>query len=287
MSTSGAEQRNLKLLLSYDGTDFHGWQTQTGFRTVQETLEQAIAVITGEKVFANASGRTDTGVHALGQVVNFRSRTRHVPRILMRAINAHLPPDVIVRAAEEVHPEFDACRHAVGKWYRYVLHDGPVPDVFLRRYACHIPYRLDVEAMNRAAHPLLGQHDFHSFETEWPNRKSSIRTITHLSVTRPRPAEDHRAEGEGSLSATGKVQTRSHPDFPLPPSGAYIWIDIEADGFLYNMVRSIAGTLLNVGRGYWPDDQVATILAAEDRRRAGPTAPAHGLFLMQVNYDQP
>lgn len=245
--------RNIKLLLSYDGTEFHGWQTQPGLRTVQETLEQAIAAITGEKIVANASGRTDTGVHALGQVVNFRSETRHSPQVLLRAINAHLPADVIVREAADMDETFDACRDAKRKLYRYVLHDGPVPDVFLRRYACHVPYRLDVEAMQQAAEPLRGQHDFHSFETEWPNRQSSVRTITHLSVTR---------------------------------AGELIWIDVEADGFLYNMVRAIAGTLINVGRGHWPASQVAAILKAADRRQAGPTAPAHGLFLVRVTYDE-
>ncbi len=246
-------QRNIKLVLSYDGTDFHGWQTQPGLRTVQETLEQAIAAITGENVFANASGRTDTGVHALGQVVNFHTNTRHSPHVLLRAINAHLPADVIVREANDAPPDFDACRHAQRKLYRYVIHHGEVPDVFLRRYATHVPYRLDVGLMQSAARPLVGTHDFHSFETEWPNRQSSVRTITHLSVA--------------------------------PKENELIWIEFEADGFLYNMVRTIAGTLINVGRGYWPASQVEAILQAQDRRQAGPTAPAQGLFLVRVSYE--
>jgi tRNA pseudouridine38-40 synthase len=246
--------RNLKLIVSYDGTEFFGWQTQPGFRTVQETLETAIAKLTGEKPFANASGRTDTGVHAVGQVVNFQTASHHPPRTVVRALNAHLPADVVVRAAEEVAPDFDACRHAKRKLYRYVMHDGAVPDVFLRRYACHVPWVLDEAAMREAARPLLGRHDFHSFETEWPNRASSVRTITHLAVSR---------------------------------AGEYIWIDVEADGFLYNMVRVITGTLINVGRGYWPADRVAEVLAAQDRRQAGPTAPAQGLFLMRVTYGEP
>jgi tRNA pseudouridine38-40 synthase len=246
--------RNFKLLLSYDGTEFHGWQTQPGLRTVQETLEQAIATITGEAVFCNASGRTDTGVHALGQVVNFKSKTHHDAHTLLRAINAHLPSDVVVRLAEDAPLDFDACRHAKRKLYRYVIHDGPVPDVFLRRYAWHVPFRrLDDVAMARSAAPLVGTHDFHSFETEWPNRQTSVRTITHLSVAR-------REE--------------------------QIWIEVEADGFLYNMVRAIAGTLANVGRGYWAAEQVAEILMAQDRKQAGPTAPPQGLFLVRVSYDQ-
>jgi tRNA pseudouridine38-40 synthase len=245
--------RNIKLVLSYDGTDFNGWQTQPGFRTVQETLETAIVALTGESAIrVNASGRTDAGVHAVGQVVNFYTAATHSPEIFLRAVNAHLPPDVIVREAADMPQSFDANRDAKRKLYRYVIHDGPVPDVFLRRYAYHTRHRLDDAAMKRAAAPLLGRHDFHSFETDWPNRMSSVRTITRLAVNR---------------------------------LGDWIWLDVEADGFLYNMVRAIAGTLVNVGRGYWPESQVAEILNAEDRKEAGPTAPASGLFLMRVTYD--
>jgi tRNA pseudouridine38-40 synthase len=244
--------RNIKFTVAYDGTDFRGWQTQPGLRTVQETLESAIAAVTGdESAPANASGRTDSGVHAVGQVVNFYTKSLLEPDVLVRAVNAHLPADVVVRDAGEMPQSFDANRDALRKLYRYVLHDGPVPDLFLRRFAHHVKRRLDDAAMRRASRALLGRHDFHSFETDWPNRLSSIRTITRMTVNR---------------------------------FGDYIWIDVEADGFLYNMVRAIAGTLINVGRGYWPESQVAEILNAEDRREAGPTAPAEGLFLMRVTY---
>jgi tRNA pseudouridine38-40 synthase len=171
----------------------------------------------------------------------------------VRAVNAHLPPDVAILRAEDVPQAFDANRDAKRKLYRYVIHDGPVPSPFLRRYACQSRHRLDADAMRRAAAPLKGRHDFHSFETDWPNRLSSVRTITHLALSR---------------------------------LGDWIWLDVEADGFLYNMVRAIAGTLINVGRGYWPEEKVAEILAAEDRALAGPTAPAQGLFLMRVSYDR-
>ena len=244
--------RNIKLTLSYDGTEFFGWQTQPNFRTVQETLEQAIAKLTGEeRVRVNASGRTDTGVHAVGQVANFFTANQLAPDVLLRAINAHLPDDLALIAAEEMPEVFDANRDAVRKLYRYVIHDGPVPSPFLRRYCCQSRQPLDAAAMARAAAALKGRHDFHSFETDWPNRASSVRTITHIAVNR---------------------------------AGAYIWIDVEADGFLYNMVRAIAGTLLNDGRGYWPEVDVEKILRAEDRTQAGPTAPAQGLFLMRVTY---
>lgn len=245
--------RNIRLILSYDGTGFHGWQLQPGLRTVQETLESAITSLTGERLRVNASGRTDTGVHAVGQVVNFRSDTKLSAEILPRALNAHLPDDVVIREAAAVSESFDANRDAKRKLYRYILHDGPVPDLFMRRYCHHTRYRLDAAAMARAAACLRGTHDFRSFETEWPNRATSVRTITHLAINR---------------------------------FGDWIWLDVEADGFLYNMVRAITGTLINVGRGYWPETRVAEILEARDRTQAGPTAPAQGLFLMRVSYER-
>lgn len=245
--------RNIKIILSYDGTDYFGWQTQPGRATVQETLQTAIARLTcEERIVANASGRTDSGVHAVGQVANFRTATRIPADRLVPAINAHLPADIVVNKAEDVPDSFDAGRDAVSKLYRYVIHDGPVPSPFLRRYCCQSQHPLDVSAMARAARALLGRHDFRCFETEWPNRQSSVRTITHLAVNRV---------------------------------GDYIWLDVAADGFLYNMVRAIAGTLMNVGRGFWPETQAASILQAQDRTLAGPTAPAAGLFLMRVDYE--
>lgn len=243
--------RNLKLIVSYDGSDFNGWQMQPGYRTVQDVLEQAVQSVTGIRPRANASGRTDAGVHAVGQVVNFYTETRLTPETLVRAINSRLPDDVVVREACEVGQSFDANKDAVRKLYRYVIRDQSIPDPFMRKYCAQSRHRLDASAMARASRALVGRHDFHSFETEWPNRLSSVRTITHLTVNR---------------------------------AGEMIWIDVEADGFLYNMVRAIAGTLMNVGRGFWPESKVAEILNAEDRREAGPTAPATGLFLMRVTY---
>jgi tRNA pseudouridine38-40 synthase len=243
---------NFRLTLSYDGTDFHGWQTQPELRTVQQTLEGAIAAVTREgHVRVNASGRTDTGVHAIGQVVNFHSQTKLPADVLLRAVNANLPEDVVVRSCVTAPDDFDANRDAVRKLYRYVIHDGPVPDLFMRRYCHRSRHPLDAAAMARAAVALAGTHDFRCFETEWPNRASSVRTITHVAVNR---------------------------------FGEWIWLEVEADGFLYNMVRAIAGTLMNVGRGFWPQDEVAAIVASGDRTRAGPTAPAAGLFLMRVTY---
>jgi tRNA pseudouridine38-40 synthase len=243
--------RNLRLLLRYDGTDFAGWQVQPGFRTVQEVLETAIAAVTRERIRANASGRTDAGVHALGQVVNFYSATRLGCDVLVKAINAHLPADVAVRFCDEVPQAFCANKDAVRKTYRYVIYDGRPHDPFLGRYAWHHRRPLDAEAMAVAARSLVGRHDFRSFETDWPNRLSSVRTVFRCDVAR---------------------------------FGETIRLEVEADGFLYNMVRAIAGTLAQVGRGYWPADRMGAILVARDRTIAGPTAPAHGLFLQRVSY---
>lgn len=260
--------RTFRVTLSYDGTAFHGWQVQPGFRNVQEVVEDALFALTQERIRVMASGRTDTGVHAVGQVLSFRSETRLAPAVLVRALNAHLPEDVLVRAAQEVGESFDANRDAVRKLYRYVLHDGPVPSLFFRRYCHHLRHRLDDQAMSRSAECLVGTHDFRCFETDWPNRASSVRTITHLSVQR-------LAHAIPLLECPS--QSPANPD--------WVVLDVEADGFLYNMVRAIAGTLINVGRGYWPETEVQAILEAGDRTRAGPTAPACGLFLMHVTYE--
>ena len=244
--------RNIKLTLSYDGTDFSGWQRQPDRRTVQQELEEALGRLTGVEPATNASGRTDAGVHALGQVVHFHTASRHPPEVFVKALNALLPPDVRVRGAWEMPQAFHATLDAKAKLYRYVIDNDPIGDPFQRRYSDHVYPPLDAAAMHRAAEALRGRHDFHSFETHWPNRTSSVRTITHIAVSR---------------------------------RNSSVWIEVEADGFLYNMVRSIAGTLVLVGAGRWPESRVAEALAAEDRRAAGPTAPPQGLFLVKVRYE--
>ncbi|HEY2783513.1 MAG TPA: tRNA pseudouridine(38-40) synthase TruA [Fimbriiglobus sp.] len=244
--------RNIKLILRYDGTNFAGWQIQPNVRTVQEVLETAIRSVTREvRVYANASGRTDSGVHALGQVVNFFSASTIECAALMKAINANLPEDVAITSCVDVTQSFCANRDAVRKLYRYQIDDGRVPDPFLRKFAWQPRKRLDEGVMYRAARCLLGRHDFRSFETHWPNRLTSVRTITRLCVER--------------IDGTVRVE-------------------VEADGFLYNMVRSIVGTLYHVGRGYWPEEKVRQVLEIMDRREAGPTAPPQGLFLVRVSY---
>ncbi len=243
--------RNIKLVLAYDGTDFSGWQRQADRRTVQQVLEESIGQVTGVVPTTNASGRTDAGVHAIGQVVHFLTVSKHPVDIFVRALNATLPPDIRVREASDTPQSFHATLDAKAKRYRYVIDNGRYANPFQQRYAEHVHVPLDVEAMHRAAQALRGRHDFHSFETHWPNRTSSVRTIADIEVRR---------------------------------SGPTVRLEVEADGFLYNMVRTIAGTLIRVGSGRWPEGRVETILKAEDRREAGPTAPPQGLFLLRVRY---
>jgi tRNA pseudouridine38-40 synthase len=243
--------RNIKLLICYDGTDFSGWQRQPDRRTVQQVLEEAIGRLTGVEATTNASGRTDAGVHALGQVVHFYTVSRHSPGVFVKALNAILPADVRVKGAWDMPQSFHATLDARAKLYRYVIDNGPIADPFRLRYSDHVYLPLDVAAMDRAAQSLRGRHDFHSFETNWPNRTSSVRTITRIEV--------------------GRVEDT-------------VRVEVEADGFLYNMVRAIAGTLVQVGIGRWAESKVAEALLAEDRREAGPTAPPQGLFLVRVRY---
>jgi tRNA pseudouridine38-40 synthase len=243
--------RNIKLILCYDGTDFHGWQRQPGLRTVQEALEEALERLTGVRPGTTASGRTDAGVHALGQAVHFLTVSRHSTETFVRALNAMLPRDVRVLEAREMPQSFHATLDARSKRYRYVIDNARIASPFQLRYRWHVPHPLDAAAMGRAAKSLLGRHDFRSFETDWPNRMSSVRTIVDLAVER---------------------------------QGESVAIEVEADGFLYNMVRSIVGTLVLVGAGKRPESWVAEALAAESRVEAGPTAPPQGLFLVVVRY---
>lgn len=268
--------RNIKLLLAYDGSRYHGWERQKERPTLQQTLEEAIHALTGEHVRLSASGRTDAGVHALGQVVNFYTHSRHPAETFLRALNARLPDDFVVRAAAEVPHEFHANYDTLGKLYRYLVYDGRTADPFVRRYTHHARVRLDAAAMHAAAQTLVGTHDFRSFETEWPNRSTSVRTVTHVAVAR---ASAWQLWTSQALSAD--TSQSPHPDSCAQP---FVSLEVQADGFLYNMVRAIAGTLINVGRGFWPVSRVAEILEAKDRRAAGPTAPAHALFLVRVDY---
>ncbi len=247
--------RHFRLTLSYDGTAYAGWQIQKNAPTIQAELQSALQRITGQRVPVVASGRTDAGVHALGQVVSFACDTTLEPDVLRRAINGNIPRDIIVLEVCEAPEGFHAIRDAICKRYRYILQDGDTPDVFSRAYAWHVPQRLDVETMRDGAQFLIGRHDFSSFEAAGSERTSSVRTISDLEV--------HRRE----TSFLDRVV-----------------IEVQADGFLYNMVRNIVGSLVDVGRYNQSVEWIGQVLETRDRKQAGATAPPQGLFLVHVDY---
>ena len=243
--------RNLKLTIEYDGTSYAGWQTQAGRPTIQQTLEDAVHRITGERVHVQGSGRTDSGVHALGQAANFRTHAKIPAAKLRLALNALLPPDIVVRRVREAPPDFHAQFDARWKTYRYTILNDRVPTA-LDRFFCHqVPVPLDVRAMRRAARCLVGRHDFQAFRSEGWREKDTVRTIRRLTIAK---------------------------------NGRVVHITVEGNGFLYNMVRAIAGTLIDIGRGKRPPEDMQKILASRDRKQAGPTAPARGLCLIGVKY---
>lgn len=252
-----------KITLSYDGAEFSGWQAQPGRRTVQGVFERAWREITGETVRVHAAGRTDAGVHAAGQVVSVESATRIEPRAMVLALNAKLPGDMAVRDVATAPDGFHATHDAKRKRYRYSIYNDPRRPVFLRGYAWHIPKPLDVAGMQAGGQLLVGTHDFASFQSTGSERESTVRTVFSVDVTK------HGA-GQGG---GGDDERRS-----------LVTIDVEGDGFLYNMVRTIAGTLVEVGRGRRDPAWVAQVIAARNRCAAGQTAPPLGLTLLNVQY---
>jgi tRNA pseudouridine38-40 synthase len=260
--------RWLKLTVAYDGTAYSGWQFQPDKPTVQGAIEATWQRLTQETLRITAAGRTDAGVHALGQTVGLATETRLTNEDLHRGLNALLPEDIAVVTIEDARENFHATYDAVGKRYRYHIHNSRSPSVFARHYAWHYPQPLDASAMHKAAQSLVGRHDFSSFETAGSERPDSIRTIHELRVGVGQAVPDNiRA---GNRQAQSDLQS--------------ITIDVHGDGFLYNMVRTIVGTLVEVGAGKRDTGWPAEVLAARDRRRAGQTAPPHGLFLVRVDY---
>ncbi len=249
--------RTLQLRLAYNGERFSGWQIQPDQRTVQGVLSDAIHSICGETVVPKGSSRTDAGVHAADQVASFTTSSPFTPDVWRRALNAHLPKDVVVLRSSEVHSSFDPIIEATTKRYRYRIHDGDVRPVLARPFVWQWNSRLNVSAMEEASSFLIGEHDFTSFENPSSPRASKIRKVNDLTIQR-------RDGGEGT------------PD-------SEIWIEIEGNGFLYNMVRIIAGTLLMVGTSKRPETWVGNVLADRNRTSAGPTAPPQGLLLLQIN----
>jgi tRNA pseudouridine38-40 synthase len=277
--------RWLKLTVAYDGGGYAGWQIQPEEPTVQGALQAAWREITQEDARLTAAGRTDAGVHALGQVVGLSTDSRLSNSELQRGLNAVLPEDVAVLAVEDAREGFHATHDAQGKRYRYRIHNGRTPDVFERRYSWHYPQPLDAERMHRAGQALVGRHDFASFESAGSERPDTVRTITELSVVREGGVIEGGDcwEGEAPAEPSTSLASRLSGSFALP-NDDLITIDVSGDGFLYNMVRAIVGTLVEVGKGARDATWPAEVLAARDRRQAGQTVPPHGLFLVNVQY---
>ena len=243
--------RRFKCVVAYDGTDYSGFQVQPNEITIQGEIEAALARITGEEIQVYGSGRTDAGVHARGQVIHFDTKSG-IPLDKWRfVLNNQLPDAIVIRSVEEVDASFHARFDVKSKEYRYCIDNGPVADVFRHRYADHIRLPLDVEAMQRAALHLVGEHDFTSFCSAKTFVSDKVRTVYDIRVER---------------------------------LGDEVWVTCRGNGFLYNMVRIIVGTLVEVGQGKRHPDELRTILLARDREQAGKTAPAKGLTMWEVVY---
>ncbi|MEK7822461.1 MAG: tRNA pseudouridine(38-40) synthase TruA [Planctomycetota bacterium] len=275
--------RNIKLLIEYDGTNFSGWQeqrikTSRGVSqyapTIQARLREAIHKITGEWVVVYGASRTDAGVHALGQVANFKTYSKLPAERLVPALNYYLPREIVVRSAGEVPEEFHAQFHAKSKVYRYTILNDPVPRAINRNFYYHFHCPLDVERMKEAAQHLLGRHDFRAFCVEAHNKENTIRTIKSIEIIRDAQVG---AIHELPLLGAGPAPERCR-------AGQYLHLVVEADGFLHKMLRGIVGTLLLVGSGKMGLAEFKGVVEARDRSLAGPTVPAKGLCLLKVNY---
>lgn len=243
--------RNLYVKVSYDGSSFNGFQSQPYGRTVQDEIETAIKKLTGETIIIIGSGRTDAGVHAQGQVFNFYTDSSIPTERWAIALNTRLPKDVVILEVKEVPEHFHARRSAKRKTYRYTIDTGKFPDVFGRQYRFHHPAPLDIEAMSKGLRYLIGTHDFTSFTSIHSTKPHHVRTVYEAEFVQ---------------------------------EGPIVHMYITGNGFLYNMVRVIMGTLLWVGQGKLAPEEIETILEGKKRSLAGPTAMAHGLMLMDVEY---
>jgi tRNA pseudouridine38-40 synthase len=244
--------RNIKLLIEYNGTNYQGWQVQPKGLTVQGMIEEKLALITGEAVHLIGSGRTDSGVHALGQVASFKTKSQLDVHSIQRALNSLLPPDIVIQRAEEVEEDFHARKQSKSKVYEYRILNRNLRSAFHREFTWHIPQMLDLEEMRKATRMLIGEHDFSSFRSAGSPARTAVRRVI-------------RAEWKKGRDGL-------------------IRFEIEANGFLKQMVRALVGTLVEVGKREIDSEEFRKILDSRDRKEAGPTAPAHGLFLKEVRY---
>lgn len=244
--------RNIRMLLQYEGTRYQGWQRQASSEnTIQGKLETLLGRMCGEPIELSASGRTDAGVHAMGQVANFHTSSTMEIEEMLAYCNRYLPEDIAVVEMQEASPRFHSRLNACGKHYDYRVINSGIPNVFWRRYALELPEELDMEAMRRAAALLLGEHDFKSFTSAKKGKKSTVRRIDRITI-----------EKEGEL----------------------ITFSFQGNGFLHHMIRILMGTLLEVGMGKRTPESIPEIIAARNREKAGPLVPAKGLTLVEVYY---
>lgn len=243
--------KNIKLTIEYEGTNYSGWQKQKNAKTVQNEIEKAIKKTIGEKIDLIGSSRTDKKVHALGQVANFKTNTKMPGERYKYALKEHLPEDITIRNSEEVDLNFHARFDATKKIYKYIVYNGKLPRALYKRFSYHCPYYLDIEAMKLASVYFIGTHDFESFKTKESVPFTTIKTIYNIDISKK---ED------------------------------IIVFTIEGKSFLHNMIRIIVGTLLFVGRGKISKEEIPKIIGAKTREKAGPTAPAQGLYLKKVFY---
>lgn len=250
--------RTIKLTIEYNGTAYHGWQVQATWPTVQLVLLDAIEQLTGTPPRLRVAGRTDSGVHALGQVASFATHSTIPADKFAVALNHFLPHDVSVRRSEQVADQFDAKRDSVAKHYRYRIHNHVLPSALEHRRAWHVKPAIDIERARAGARLLVGEHDFESFRSVHCDAAHALRRVDAIEIGEQRAAGPH--------------------------GGRLMVIDVWGNAFCRNMVRIMVGTLVQVGRGRWQPAAVADMLAARDRRKAGMTAPACGLYLVEVRY---
>ncbi len=243
--------RKVKLTIAYDGTDYHGWQIQPGMKTIQAALFDAFEKLTCRPADITGASRTDAGVHAIGQSVSVTIDTPVPTENFVKALNDFLPDDIAVYEAVDVPNDFDVMGGVTSKIYRYGIYTCQIRDVMSNRMFFHRPGPLEIDKMRKAAEYIVGKKDFRAFASAADTRTSSVRTVMKCDIS---------------------------------TDGPRIYFDVEGDGFLYNMVRNIVGTLIEVGRGRWEPEYIKDIIAAQDRKAAGPIAPAKGLCLMKIFY---
>lgn len=245
--------RNIKLVIEYDGKEFNGWQKQPNKLNIQGEIEKAIERITGEEVDLTASGRTDAGVHAIGQVANFKTNSNLPIQKIPIALNANLKKSIIIKSAEEVEERFHSRLNCKKKTYRYIINNSKYGTAIYRNLETHIPIKLDIQKMQEAVKYFEGEHDFKAFKASGTSSKSSVRTIYKAEV--------------------------------IDAGNERIYIELTGNGFLYNMVRIISGTLVEVGLGKLEPKEIEKILELKNRENAGKTLPPQGLYLVKVEYE--